>query len=376
MTDKARNITIKRYLLNWNDELNAVFLYGLMAQNEENSKLAGIYRRLADTEQRHADIWACRLKELNVPLPTFRPSWRTRALGWLIRRFGVNAILPSLSSGEDSAVRGYSGQPEAAGMLDTERSHAVLLRQISMTTREGLEGGLLARLEGRHKAAGGNALRAGVLGASDGLLSNFNLLMGVAGASMSGRNILLTGLAGLLAGGISMALGEWISVKSSRELYERQIGKEQEEITSCPQEEAEELVLIYQARGMDEATARTIANKIMSNPATAIDTLAREELGINPEDLGGSAHEAAIVSFLLFATGAIVPVIPYMISEGAAAVVSSALLSATGLFIIGAMTSLFTGRSVLYTGGRQVIFGLCAAAVSFFVGRLIGVSIT
>jgi VIT1/CCC1 family predicted Fe2+/Mn2+ transporter len=231
-------------------------------------------------------------------------------------------------------------------------------------------------MEGRHKAAGGNALRAGVLGASDGLLSNFNLLMGVAGASMSSRNILLTGLAGLLAGGISMALGEWISVKSSRELYERQIGKEKEEIISCPQEEVEELVLIYQARGLDETSARTIANRIMSDPSTAIDTLAREELGIDPEELGGSAHEAALVSFLLFATGAIVPVIPYLFVGGASAVASSALLSAAGLFIIGAITSLFTGRPALYTGGRQVIFGLCAAAVSFFIGRLIGMSIT
>lgn len=355
--------------------MNAAALYGLMAQCEENSKLAGIYGRLSAVEKGHADVWAGKLEGMGVTLPIFSPSWRTRILGWLIKRLGVDAVLPTLSLGEDTAVRDYSEQPEASGMLGAERSHAVLLRQISRTATGGLEGGFLAKIEGRHRAAGGNALRAAVLGASDGLLSNFNLLMGVAGASMSSGNILLTGLAGLLAGGISMALGEWISVRSSRELYEKQISKEKEEIATEPKEEMEELVLIYEARGLDEVSARSLATKIMSNTETALDTLAREELGIDPKELGGSAREAAIVSFSLFAMGAIVPVMPYMFFGGTVATGMSALSSTVGLFIIGAMTTLFTGRNILYAGTRQVVFGLCAAAVSFLIGRLIGVSI-
>jgi len=238
-----------------------------------------------------------------------------------------------------------------------------------------MEGGILARFEGRHRAAGGNALRAAVLGASDGLVSNFNLVMGVAGAQLSGGSILLTGFAGLLAGSISMALGEWISVQSSRELYEKQIQTEKEEIDSTPEEETEELSLIYQARGLEEDEARRLAARIMSNPATALDALAREELGINPEELGGSAWEAALTSFLLFAVGAVIPVIPYLFLDGSYAIIASTAVSGLGLFGIGAAITLFTGRSVWSSGLRQVLFGFAAAAVTFTIGRILGVSI-
>ncbi len=366
--------TVRRYFSNWKDEMNGAELYRFMARNESNSRLAGIYEGLAAVEQGHADIWAEKLKALDVSLPLFRPSWRTRLLRWISLRLGVNAIVPTVSSLEDATSTGYKGQGETPHLIATERSHARVLRHIAKTTSAGVEGGVLARLEGRHRAAG-NALRAAVLGASDGLLSNFNLLMGVAGASMGSRTILLTGIAGLLAGGISMALGEWISVQSSRELYARQIETEKEEIEMAPAEEVEELVLIYQARGLDEASARTLATGIMSSPETALDTLARDELGIDPEQLGGSSGEAAIVSFLLFAAGAVLPVIPYVFLKGTVAIGASAVISAAGLFLIGAGITLFTGRSVWYSGLRQVLFGLTAAAVSFFVGRLIGISL-
>jgi VIT1/CCC1 family predicted Fe2+/Mn2+ transporter len=199
--------------------------------------------------------------------------------------------------------------------------------------------------------------------------------MGVAGAALSGRAILLTGMAGLLAGAISMALGEWISVQSSRELYQEQIERERVEIASDPEEEVEELVLIYRARGLSEQQARALAERLMGDSATALETLARDELGIDPDELGGSAWEAAITSFLLFAAGAILPVIPYFFLSGTTALVASAGLSAVGLFLIGAAITLFTGRPVLYSGTRQVLFGLAAAAVTFSVGRLIGVTI-
>lgn len=366
--------TINRYLANWHEEMNGAELYRFMARNEKNEKLAGIYSGLADVEAGHAEMWAARLKELGVPLPVFRPSWRTRLLFWISLRVGVNAILPTVSSMEDATSATYRNQSVEKDIIAVEQSHARVLRQISKTTSGGVEGGILARLEGRHRAAG-NALRAAVLGASDGLLSNFNLLMGVAGASLSSGTILLTGIAGLIAGGISMALGEWISVQSSRELYERQIQTEREEIAAAPEEEVEELVLIYQSRGLDESLARTLASGIMKNETTALDTLAREELGVDPGQLGGSAREAAAVSFMLFAAGAAVPLIPYLFLEGTAAIAASAATSGAGLFLIGAGITLFTGRSVWYSGSRQVVFGLSAAAVSFFVGRLIGVSL-
>jgi VIT1/CCC1 family predicted Fe2+/Mn2+ transporter len=238
-----------------------------------------------------------------------------------------------------------------------------------------MEGAALAQLEGRHRSAGGNALRAAVLGANDGLVSNFSLIMGVAGAEVANSTIVLTGIAGLLAGAISMALGEWISVQSSRELYQKQIKIEREEIAASPEEEAEELALIYQARGLEENAARQLAQQIMSSADSALEALSRDELGINPEELGGSAWEAAITSFLLFAIGAIIPLIPFFFLSGGTAIVVSAIFGAIGLFAIGAVITLFTGRSVLYSGTRQMLFGLAAAAVTFLIGRLIGVSV-
>jgi VIT1/CCC1 family predicted Fe2+/Mn2+ transporter len=178
-----------------------------------------------------------------------------------------------------------------------------------------------------------------------------------------------------VAGAISMALGEWISVQSSRELYQKQIDTEWEEIASAPEEEMEELALIYQARGLDEEPARQLARRIFTDPANALEALVGDELGIDPEELGGSAWEAAITSFLLFAVGAILPVIPYAFVEGAAAVAASAVLSAAGLFAIEAAIMLFTGRPVWHSGTRQVLFGLAAALVTFLIGRVIGVNL-
>jgi len=367
---------IRRYLANLNDELNSAALYRVLAENEKDPKIAGVYQRLAETEESHGETWAEKLSSAGIHVPLFRTSWRTRTLAWLARRFGTGFVLPSLSSLERVTANSYAKQPEAADMVSIEHSHALLLRQIGKTVRGGMEGAALAKIEGRHRAAGGNALRAAVLGASDGLLSNFNLVMGVAGAQMTGRGVLLTGLAGLLAGSISMALGEWISVQSSRELYEKQIRTEQEEIATAPEEEIEELVLIYQARGLDEPSARRMATQIMGSQDTALEALARDELGIDPASLGGSAREAAVTSFLLFALGAVVPVVPYLFMTGPTPIFASALLSLAGLFVIGSAITLFTGRSVLYSGTRQVIFGLSAAAVSFLIGRLIGVSLS
>ncbi len=364
---------IDRFRANWEEELNSALLYRALADQESNPKLAEIYRRLATAEEGHASTWAGKLEASGATVPRFKPSLRTRLLLALAKRFGAEAILSFLSAQETAATSDYGTQPEAAEMVPTERSHARLLRQMAAGGQEGMPGSVLARIEGRHRGGRGNALRAAVLGASDGLLSNFNLIMGVAGAELSGRNILLTGFAGLLAGAASMALGEWISVQSSRELYEKQIRTEAEEIESAPEEEAEELALIYQSRGMDEEVARNFAERIMADRENALATLVREELGIDPEDLGGSAWEAAITSFLLFAVGAVIPVIPYLMMSGRPALFASATASAAGLFLVGCAITLFTGRSMLYSGARQLFFGLAAAGVTFSIGRLAGI---
>jgi VIT1/CCC1 family predicted Fe2+/Mn2+ transporter len=366
---------IKRIIAHLQDEYNGAALYAALASLEKDARLAEVYRRMAAAEERHAQAWRKQLEEKGVTPPLPRLSWRTRTLIWLARRFGPGAILPSVMNMEGADARKYGQEGGGSPLAADERSHARLLRHISQTAQGGLEGSALAQLEGRHRAMGGNALRAAVLGANDGLVSNLSLVMGVAGAELSNQAILITGLAGMLAGAISMALGEWLSVQSSRELYQHQINIERQEIAATPQEEAEELALIYQARGLEEEQARRLAAQIMSDGEGALETLAREELGIDPQELGGSAWEAAIASFLLFAFGAVIPVFPFTFLRGMTAIGASALFSAVGLFVIGAGITLFTGRNALLSGSRQVLFGLAAALVTYLIGRLIGVNI-
>lgn len=366
-----------RYRANWQDEIESAALYTAIAAAEPNPSLAEVYRRLAAVEAEHARFWEAQLRAAGQPVPPHRLGWRARTLIWLVGRFGPAFVLPTIGSLERMDSRAYQAQPEsrATALPAQERSHARVLQAIVTGTPGGMEGPALAQLEGRHRASSGNALRAAVLGASDGLLSNFSLVMGVAGAATEGQAVLVAGLAGLLAGAFSMALGEWISVQSSRELYERQIGIERDELEQNPAEEQEELALIYQAKGLPEEQARALAARLIADPATALDTLAREELGVDPDELGGSAWEAAISSFLLFAVGAIVPVLPFLFLSGLAAVGLSVALSTLGLFGIGAAITLLTGRSVWYSGMRQVLVGLAAAAITFGMGRLIGIAL-
>ncbi|MFZ1909425.1 MAG: VIT1/CCC1 transporter family protein, partial [Burkholderiales bacterium] len=228
---------------------------------------------------------------------------------------------------------------------------------------------------GRHGAGGGNALRAAVLGVNDGLVSNMSLVMGVAGAEFTRQTVLVTGLAGLIAGACSMALGEWLSVQNSRELYRKQIATEQDELAQVPDEEQQELVLIYQSKGMDRPSAEQTAARVMANKSSALDTLVREEIGINPDDLGGSAWSAAATSFAVFMLGAIIPVAPFFFDGGAAGVAASMALSGAALFGSGALTSVFTGRGATFSGMRQAAIGLAAACVTYGLGRLLGVSL-
>jgi len=269
----------------------------------------------------------------------------------------------------------------AAGLAATEKMHAGELAALEAgppprLSRKGpLTGADIARLEGRRHNLGGNALRAAVLGANDGLVSNMSLVMGVAGAALDEQAILLTGIAGLIAGACSMALGEWLSVTSSRELYEREIGKEADELADAPDEERKELSLIYQSKGLSEAEAEALATRLMRDQKTALDTLAREELGIDPEELGGSAWTAAGTSFALFSAGAILPVLPFFVLTGLGAVIASLALGGVGLFAIGVGTSLFTGRGWLFSGARQLLIGLAAAGITFAAGAAVGATL-
>jgi VIT1/CCC1 family predicted Fe2+/Mn2+ transporter len=371
----------KRYQANWRAEQEGALLYQELAKAEPNPHLAELYRRLSESERRHAAFWEERLRQAGQAVPCVSAGWRLHALIWLAKRFGVSTALPLLSTTEGEASQAYETQSDAraADFPAAERSHARLFRTLQTSAHGGIAGPLLARFEGRHRStSGGNALRAAVLGASDGLTTNLSLVMGVAGASLPGHTILFTGLAGMLAGALSMAIGEWLSVQSARELYQRQIDVERQELAEIPEEEQEELALIYQAKGLDQEAAQHLAHQLIQGNGeaktgeAALDTLAREELGIDPQELGGSAREAAMTSFLLFAMGAVVPVLPFVFGSGWVAVLISLLLGMLGLFVVGIGITITTGAPLFKAGGRQVVLGVLASALTFSLGWLVG----
>jgi len=366
-----------RYRANLQGEVDGSALYRALSKTEKNPDIAGVYAKLASIEEAHAEFWKSRLRDSGGTVPNLRPGARTRILRWLARRFGPQFVLPTINTLEQLDSGQYDKQPDAAaaGLPAMERSHARIIEAIAGDDPQSLMGGTLARLEGRHRGMGGNALRAAVLGANDGLCSNLSLVMGVAGAALSAHAILVTGLAGLLAGSCSMALGEWLSVNTARESYQRQIDVEAAELEEVPDEEKEELALIYQAKGLPKEQAKALAERLIANKDTALDTLTREELGIDPAELGGSPWTAAATSFFLFAVGAIFPVAPFVFLIGIQAVTASLAVSGVVLFLIGAGTTLFTGRNVLFSGLRQLVIGYAAAAITFGVGDLVGVAI-
>jgi VIT1/CCC1 family predicted Fe2+/Mn2+ transporter len=366
---------LDRFRDNLQGEIDAIALYRELARLEEAPALREFYTRMADVEEVHAGVWRTRLTEAGVDTGALRVGWRNRVLIILARRFGPGLVVPTIAEREAAEQGMYDSQTEAlARMPGDERSHARLFRELA--GGRGVEGGAIARIEGRHRAGGGNQLRAAVLGANDGLVSNLSIAMGVAGASSGGHAVLIAGLAGMLAGALSMAIGEWLSVQSARELFAHQVKVEREELLTVPDEEEEELALIYQAKGLPAPQAREMARTLVSGEVgRAVDTLAREELGIDPDELGGSAWVAAVTSFILFALGALVPILPFFAATGTAAILASIVISAVALFVVGAAITVVTGSSALMTGGRQVLLGLFAAAVTYGLGLLVGQAI-
>jgi VIT1/CCC1 family predicted Fe2+/Mn2+ transporter len=392
---KPTGSDIERYIENFKEEVDAAALYEAMAKAERNPRLQRLYRDLAATERKHARFWSERIEATGSPAPEPKVSVRAKILCWLARRFGPDTVLPTMARQEFKGRTRYDTQPETEGtsLRSDERTHALTLAQLEqgvlppasalpeekleerIEATEGPPGPAIARLEGRHRAVQGNTLRAAVLGANDGLVSNLSLVMGVAGAEFSRGSILIAGMAGLLAGAISMALGEWLSVKSSRELYEHEMEVEARELDEHPESEAEELKLIFEAKGMEKETAADLAAQLVKDKEKALETMAREELGIDPEEMGGSPMAAAAASFFLFAVGAILPPLPFFFFGGWIGIVASLTLSGIGLFGLGAATTLMTGKTVTSAGMRSLTIGLAAAAVTFAIGKALGVSL-
>lgn len=356
-------------------EVDASFLYNKLAEAESDETVANVFRQMSAIEKGHAEAFLNKINR-GSPAPFPQPSLRAKILNTIGKIFGYDYVLGVLMDTEKSISNAVINAKTKNNLPITgsETYHVKILRSL-LENESKVTGSHVAKFESRHRSVGGNALRAAVLGGNDGLVSNFSLVMGIAGATAGGTGVLLAGIAGLLAGALSMALGEWISVKSSQELHENQMQLEMDELETNPEGERQELALIYVAKGIPEEQANTMATEIMLDKDQAHQILVREELGINAEELKGSAMEAAVYSFILFAIGAVIPVIPFMFTGGTTAIVISVIGSGIGLFLIGAAITLFTGKSILFSGLRQVLFGLAAAAITFGIGKLIGISL-
>ncbi|HET8899194.1 MAG TPA: VIT1/CCC1 transporter family protein [Rhodanobacteraceae bacterium] len=347
---------VRRYRANLRIERTNAALYAELAQLADDPRLADVYRRIGRGEGDNASFWEARLRDAGDAVPPFRQGLRVWVLVTLARLFGTGFVMPTVVRLEHA--------DHAATPVDraSHRDHFPL-PATTVTPH-------------RHRAQSGNTLRAAVLGANDGLVSNASLVMGMAGAAANQQSVVLAGLAGLVAGACSMALGEWLSVNSSREFYQAQITERAERLAVAPEEGRRHIAGVYRERGFAGAEAEHLAAHLTESPRAALDAMVREELGIDPEELGGSAWSAALSSFCLFAFGALFPVVPYLLFSGHAALLGSLFATAAGLAVIGLATALFTGRGVLYSIARQLAITAAAIAVTFAVGHLLGVSMS
>jgi len=333
----------------WYHEKESAWLYHQVAAAEPDARKRTLFLQLAGAAEEQALKWE------RGEQRAFTPSLRARVVARLLRHFSPRSLRTILAAMKLRGLSIYSAPVSIAG-------HA-------MPTS-------LSDVGARHRGGLGSNLRASVFGVSDGLVSNASLVLGVAGAGTGSGYVLLTGAAGMLAGALSMAAGEYVSVRSQREMYEYQIALEREEVAEYPEEEAEELALIYEARGVEIQQAREVSRALLAHPEQALDVLSREELGLNPDDLG-SPWGAGISSFISFALGASMPLIPFLVmrSTGTPTLIVTAVVTCCALFGIGLVLSLFTGRDALKGALRMVVIGTGAGVVSFIVGRVLGVAI-
>lgn len=367
-----------RSLANLKLERDAIALYDSLAGIEKDQKRAASFKRIAANERRHADIWAKRLERSGATVPPAdSPRARVRMIIFLARLLGPERVADLVVALEGDEEAAYEEQmtPEAEAIAADEREHAAVWEEIKNPERaRSLGRRKKPKKEALHRSGRSGTLRAAVFGANDGLVSNLSLVMGVAGAAADNHFIVLAGIAGLLAGAFSMAAGEYISMQSQREMFENQIAIEREEMRVMPDVEEEELADIYREKGLSDEDSRKIAKKLMADPREALDTKVREELGLDPNELG-SSWGAAIYSFVAFSIGAFVPLLPFLLASGQVAFIAALGLSFASLFAVGAGVSLVTGRGLMFSGLRQVVIGAAAAAVTYGVGSLIGANI-
>ena len=362
----------KRYLKHLDAEIEAASMYSILAEYDSNEVRADIFNQLAQSEIKHANHWAELLGLDNSTLTLKKYTPKLIYVRLVCKISGPDRILPWLAKIEAEEIGTYTNDPQGQDLIPEEKRHARMLSEISNSkSHQDL------KLPDQNQFSSSGGLRAAVLGVNDGLVSNFSLVMGFAGgtaATGAPEYIIMAGLAGLIAGAFSMAAGEYVSMKSQRDVYEYQISSEREELEMWPEEEEEELVLIYRAKGIPENEAKQIAANIIKKPEIALDTMAREELGLDPDALG-SPFSAAFSSFIAFSIGAVIPIIPLFFSLGTKSIILSALVSAFALIIVGGSLSTASGRNFISGSLRMLVAGSLAASVTYGVGYSLGITI-
>ena len=355
----------------WQDEADAAFLYRVLAKEEPDPKKQDLYRRLADVEERHVEIWARLMAEHGRPVTAFRPSMRARLLARLGGVFGPGFLLPMLLAEEGREVRAYmdmhrstapgvAGKGEALTLARESAEHATTLSSIA-----GREG------EPWHRTESGGYLRNVVYGFNDGLTANFGLVAGVIGASVPGQHqmVIVAGVAGIIADALSMGSSGYLAAKSEQEVYAHEIAMERDEIALMPEVERDELALIYEAKGMPADEAHALATQVMSDPPRMLHEQVQEELKIGPRSM--SPLREAWITGSATAVGALIPVFPFFFLDGRAAAITSFLVAMASHFLVGAARSVFTGRSLFRSGFDMFVVGLGVAVAGYFVGEWI-----
>jgi VIT1/CCC1 family predicted Fe2+/Mn2+ transporter/rubrerythrin len=364
------------WLQNLLDERDGAALYEGLARYERDPEKARSFGEIAEAERRHADVWRRKLEKEGAQIPPDRPSSRVRALIWLARRLGTAAVVPMVLEAEAVDADKYDAQGgDALAIADEERAHRRTLVGMSRGEPTDAREVIASRERWHRSSSAAGSIRAAIFGMNDGLVSNLSLILGVAGAGVEPRTVVVTGFAGLLAGAFSMAAGEYTSVASQRDLLARQVAMEKREIEEAPEEEAAELTLIFKQKGLSTEQATRTAAEILKNPDSAADTLVREELGLDPDDLG-SPMNAAVSSLAMFSVGALVPLLPFLVTTGAPAVLVSAALAFLVLAGVGGLVGFLSGTSLWKSAARMAGLAALAAGVTYAVGRAFGATLS
>ena len=364
---------VHSFLEHWQDEKDAAFLYGVLADLESDSRRADIFRRLREVEQRHADIWERLLHEYGNAPGEFHPTARARVLSFIGRKFGSERLLSILLREEGREVKAYlamhretprdtAGGQEALQLARESAEHATELAELV---------GAASGAEPWHQTSSGGFLRNVVYGFNDGLTANFGLVAGVLGATANAQHqaIVVAGVAGLIADALSMGASGYLAAKSEQEVYEHEIAMERDEIALMPEVERDELALIWEAKGMPREAAHSLATEALRDPARMLDEKVQTELGIGAHR--GSPFREGWLTGAATALGALIPVFPFVMFTGTTAIVVAFAVAMLAHFLVGAARSVFTGRGLFRSGLDMFVVGMGVAVVGYFAGEWI-----